>query len=115
MVETRALQDGQQIETLVNIIAQTVDPEQVILFGSQAGGSAHAESDYDFMVVVRDVENERQISRRIYHALLEQRVGVAVDIVVVDADKLAKRRDTPGFIYRRALQQGQVCYDRTTI
>ena len=115
MIETRALQDGQQIQTLVNIITQTADPEQVILFGSQAGGAAHAESDYDFMVVVRDVENERQVSRRIYRALLERRVGVAVDIVVVDADKLAKRRDTPGFIYRRALQQGQVCYDRATI
>lgn len=67
------------------------------------------------MVVVRDVENERQISRRIYRALLEQRVGIAVDIVVVDADKLAKRRNTPDLIYQRALQQGKVCYDRTTV
>ncbi|HOU13691.1 MAG TPA: nucleotidyltransferase domain-containing protein [Anaerolineae bacterium] len=114
MAETRALQNVQQIETLVSIIAQTADPEQVILFGSQASGAAHADSDYDFMVVMRDVENERLISRRIYHALLERHIGVAVDIIVVDAEKLTKRRYTPGLIYRRALQEGKVCYDRTT-
>ena len=115
MTETHALQDTQQIDTLVKIITQTADPEQVILFGSQASGTPHTDSDYDFMVVVRNVENERQISRRIYRALLERRVDVAVDLVVVNADKLAKRRDTPGLIYRRALQEGRVCYDRTRV
>ncbi len=115
MVEAHTHQNDQQINILVNIITQTADPEQVILFGSQASGAARVESDYDFMVVVRNVENERQVSRRIYRALLEKRVGVAVDLVVVNADKLAKRRDTPGFIYRRALQEGQVCYERTRV
>ena len=115
MAKTRALQDTQQIDTLVKIITQTADPEQVILFGSQASDTAYADSDYDFMVVVRDVENERQISRRIYRALLERRVGVAVDLVIVDADKLAEHRNTPGLIYRRALQEGKVCYDRTHV
>ncbi len=115
MVEPGALQDIQQTNTLVEIITQTVNPEQVILFGSRATENPTPESDYDFMVIMHDVKNERQISRRIYHALLERRVDVAVDIVVVDADKLAEHRDTLGFIYRRALQDGEVCYDRSRV
>jgi predicted nucleotidyltransferase len=99
---------------LVNVIAQTVAPEQVILFGSQARGTARPDSDYDFLVVMRDVENERHVSRRIYRALFEQQVGVAVDVVVVNAEKLARHCETPGFVYKQALQEGEVCYDRTS-
>jgi predicted nucleotidyltransferase len=103
------------LDDLVDIIARTVDPDQIVLFGSQAKGTAHRESDYDFLVVMPDVQNERQISRRIYRALLDQHVGVAVDVVVVDTHKLAYHRDTPGYIYQQALQEGEVCYDRARV
>jgi predicted nucleotidyltransferase len=99
-------------ETLVDIITQAVAPDKVILFGSQAQGTSSPESDYDFLVVMSHVKNERQISRRIYRALLEHHVDVAVDIIVVDAEKLCQRRDTPGLIYHQALAEGEVCYDR---
>ena len=103
------------MNALVEIITRVADPEQVILFGSRARSAAHPESDYDFLVVVRDVENERQVSRRIYRALMERRIGVAVDIVVVNTDKLTAHRETPGLIYCRALQEGEVYYDRTRV
>ncbi len=103
------------LNDLVDIIARAVNPDQIVLFGSQTRGTAHRESDYDFLVVMPDVQNERQISRRIYRALLEQHVGVAVDVVVVDTQKLAHHRDTPGYIYHRALREGEVCYDRARI
>jgi len=100
------------LDTLVEIIAQTADPDQIILFGSRAQGTAGTESDYDFLVVVPGVKNERHVSRRIYRALLDQHVGAAVDVIVVDAAKLAQHRDTPGLIYQHALMEGRVCYDR---
>ena len=87
-------------------------PEQISLFGSRAKGTAQGESDYDFLVVMRDVQNEREISRRVYRALLEKQVGVAVDLVVVSAETLNRRKESPFFIYRQALQEGRVFYDR---
>jgi len=101
------------LESLIDIIREMADPERIILFGSRATDTAHPKSDYDFLVVVPHVENERQISRRIYRALLEHHVDAPVDIVVVDSDTLERHRDTPGMIYRQALAEGEVTYDRT--
>ena len=100
------------LRTVVETIVQTARPEQIILFGSRAKGTAQGESDYDFLVVMRDVQNEREISRRVYRALLEKQVGVAVDLVVVSAETLNRRKESPFFIYRQALQEGRVFYDR---
>lgn len=106
---------SQQLNRIVETIVQEANPERVILFGSRATGAAESESDYDFLVVVRDVQNEREVSRRIYRALLEKKVGVAVDVVVVDVNTLQRRGQSPFFVYRQALQEGQVFYERRGI
>jgi uncharacterized protein len=100
------------LDTLVDIIATTAQPDRIILFGSRATRGARPDSDYDFLVIVPEVENERHVSRRIYRALLDHRIDAAVDIVVVDRETLAQHRDTPGMIYREALTEGKVAYDR---
>ncbi len=101
-------------QAIVETIVRVAQPERVILFGSRAKGTAQAGSDYDFLVVVRGVRNEREVSRRIYRALLDERVGVAVDVVVVDVDTLERRRESPFYIYRQALQEGRVAYEHNS-
>jgi predicted nucleotidyltransferase len=103
------------LETLIDIITETAAPEQIILFGSRARCAPDPESDYDLLVVVSDVQNERQVSRRIYRALLEHGIAVAADIVVVDRETLERHRDTPGMIYRKALTEGEIAYDRARV
>lgn len=100
------------LETLVGIIAETAEPDRIILFGSRAYDAALPESDYDFLVVVSTVDNEREVSRRIYRAILDHHIDAAVDIIVVDQETLAQHHDTPGFIYRQALSEGEVTYER---
>lgn len=100
------------LEKIVQEIIRVAEPNRVILFGSQARGDAGPASDYDFLVVVRNVRNEREISRRIYRALLERKVGVAVDAIVVDEETLSQHRASPFFIYRQALAEGQILYER---
>jgi predicted nucleotidyltransferase len=101
------------LDKLVDIITETAEPDQVILFGSRATDTARPGSDYDFLVVVSQVENERHVSRRIYRALLDHHIDAAVDVVVVDREKLERYRDAPGLIYRQALEEGKLAYDRT--
>ena len=103
------------LEDIVRIIVEEARPEQVVLFGSRVKGTAQDRSDYDFLVVVRDVQNERDISRRIYRALLDQKIGAAVDIVVVNADTLDRHKESPFFVYRQALREGRVFYDRAGV
>ena len=100
------------LDTLIDTIVNSAHPEQIILFGSRAKQTAHRESDYDFLLVMRDVQNGRTVSRRVYRALLDARVGVAVDLVVVDAETLRCHRDSPYFIYQQALKEGTMCYER---
>jgi len=102
---------SQRLRTIVDTIVQVARPERVILFGSRAKGTARNESDYDFLVVVRDIRNEREVSRRIYRAFLDRRVGAAVDVVVVNAGTLEQHKESPFYIYRQALQEGRVFYD----
>ena len=56
--------------------------------------------------------DEREISRRIYRALLERGIGAAVDVIVVDAGTLERHRESPYFVYHQALQEGRVFYGR---
>jgi predicted nucleotidyltransferase len=103
---------SQHLRAIVETIVQVARPERVILFGSRATGMARDESDYDFLVVVRGIRNERKVSQRIYRALLDRRVGAAVDIVVVNTGTLEQHRESPYYIYRQPLQEGKVFYDR---
>lgn len=112
MTDRRFIEESfPRLRAIVETIVQVAQPEQVILFGSRAKGTAYEESDYDFLVVMRDVQNEREVSRRIYRALLERRAGAAVDVVVVDAGALERHRENPFYIYRQALQEGRVFYE----
>ncbi|MBI5030754.1 MAG: nucleotidyltransferase domain-containing protein [Chloroflexi bacterium] len=100
------------LNEIVQEIVRVAEPDRVILFGSRAKGTASVESDYDFLVVVPSVQNERQVSRLIYRALLEKRMGVAVDAIVVSEETLKQFRASPYFIYRQALAEGQTLYER---
>ena len=106
---------SQRLQTIVETIVQVARPERVILFGSRVRGTARGESDYDFLVVVRGIRNERVVSRRIYRALLDKRVGAAVDVVVVNAGTLEQHGESPFYIYRQALREGRVFYDRERV
>ena len=99
------------LRTIVETIVKETQPEQVILFGSRARGTDQGESDYDLLVVVRDVQNEREVSRPVYRALLDKKTGAAVDVVVVNAEALERYRENPFYVYGQALREGKVLYD----
>lgn len=97
---------------IVDTIVEVASPEKVVLFGSRSKGTSRSSSDYDFLVITRDIENEREVSRRIYRTLLDRRVGAAVDLVVVDVDKLNRHSRNPFYVYGAALREGKVYYDQ---
>lgn len=98
---------------IVQVIAEVAQPERIILFGSRARGAARQDSDYDLLVVVRGAPNERQVSRRIYRTLLAHEVNAAVDVIVVQAEKLEQHRDSPYYVYRQALREGKIAYEQS--
>lgn len=98
------------IDQMARRLARRFKPEQIILFGSHARGTAGPDSDVDLLVVMpligtkRDKEIEMRIA---LHDIL-----VPFDIIVVTPDEVARRRNIPGTIIRPALREGKVLYVR---
>jgi predicted nucleotidyltransferase len=62
-----------------------------VLFGSRARGDAHADSDLDLLVIVRDrltPEREKQLRHRV-RALLLPLLPVDLDLLISDAASAA--------------------------
>ena len=71
------------------LIEAAAAPAKVILFGSHARGDADEGSDFDFLVIEREVDDRLAESVKLRHAL--RGLGVPVDVIVMD-EALAKRR-----------------------
>jgi predicted nucleotidyltransferase len=101
-------------EALLTEITQRIvavsDPQQIILFGSQARGDARPDSDLDLLVVKEEMESPRAEAARIYRALAG--LSIPVDIVVARSDYVRRHRDVVGTIVRPALREGRVLYAR---
>lgn len=98
------------IEKILNIIINISHPDKVILFGSHARGDANKDSDYDFMIIKKDLENERKITTKIYKAFLENHIKVPVDIIACSFDKWKKNLWKNYMIYHKVNKEGIILY-----
>ena len=99
----------EMLNTLVGRIVQSINPDKIILFGSRSRGQEGPHSDYDFLVLKRDINNRRALSQQLYRTLVD--VPAAVDILVETPENVEKYRNTCGFVYAEAAK-GRVVYER---
>ena len=93
------------------VVTQVVDlaqPQRVILFGSAVEGRVGPDSDLDFLVVVPDGRNIRQVAERLNVGVQDR--PLPCDFVVVTPSILRKHRRTPGMIYGEILERGREVY-----
>jgi uncharacterized protein len=81
-------------------------PARVILFGSAARGEMTRDSDLDFLVIERSVENRVAEAVRLRDAV--GRIGCPVDVIVMDEDLAARRAKVRGTMVHHALREGRV-------
>lgn len=96
------------LEEVVHRVVEAADPERIVLFGSAARGTAKPESDID-LLVVKGGADSWEVAREIYRHLVG--VGAAVDVVVVSPEVLERYRESPGLVFRQALNKGRVVYE----
>jgi predicted nucleotidyltransferase len=99
------------IETMVRRLVERFDPDQIILFGSHARGTAGPDSDVDLLVVMPVSGSKR--ARQVEMRLALHDIPLPKDIIVVTPEEVVRRRDIVGTIIRPALREGRVLYVRS--
>ncbi|MEL6813496.1 MAG: nucleotidyltransferase domain-containing protein [Cyanobacteria bacterium J06598_3] len=98
------------IKVATKRIVENFQPEQVILFGSQARGDAHEDSDVDFLVVFQHVDSKKETTIAIRRTLA--RLPIAKDIVVTTKQEIDDYGHIVGRVLLPALQEGKILYER---
>ena len=103
------------IQTLIEIIKQTVDPEivSVILFGSAATGHFKKGSDIDILIIVKEYnepecrEYWKQIKKEGY-----QMLGIPIDSIFAEEKALD---DITSSFYLDVIADGKVIYGKDVL
>jgi len=99
-------------ETLLKVRERLVDgfaPNRIIVFGSQARGTADDRSDVDILVVCTFEGKRRHLMLEMDRALRGLRL--ARDIMVLTPEEFERDRHIPGTIARPAWREGKVLYE----
>jgi predicted nucleotidyltransferase len=91
-------------------LVETFHPERIVLFGSQARGTASEHSDVDLLVVCRFEGRRRRLMVEMDRALWG--LGIAKDIIVLTPQEYERDKRIPGTIARPASREGKVLYER---
>ena len=102
-----------QLDALVAAIVERVRPELVLLLGSRARGDAHADSDYDLMLVVRegqDAESSREAANEVCSSM-----KLPVDVLARTTSEYQRRQNDPGFLDWLVAREGRLLYSSGNI
>lgn len=112
---TKAVTTESLLHHMVKIIVESIAPEKIILFGSQAKGTATETSDYDFLIVKSKpfgtTGSRRKEAGRLGWILSE--LSVATDILIYTPQEIEQRRHWKNGIVAEVLEMGKVLYERT--
>ena len=96
------------MQTIVDRVVATANPNKIILFGSAQRGDMGPNSDLDILVVMPSGIHRRTTARSIYRNLIG--VGFATDIIVVTEEDIEQYKDNIGLVIKPALEEGKVLY-----
>jgi len=83
-------------------------PQKIILFGSQARGTADARSDVDILVVCSFEGKRRQLMLEMDRSLAG--LEYAVDVLIATPEEFEQDRLIPGTVSRYADKEGKVLH-----
>jgi predicted nucleotidyltransferase len=98
------------INKIISIIVSSVDPDQIILFGSYARGDNKNTSDIDLLILKKNLKNANIITDNLYMSFFDSKIKIPVDLIVIDYDKYNKLKNEIGYIYKTINKEGKLIY-----
>jgi predicted nucleotidyltransferase len=96
------------VERAVQVIAEAIHPQKIILFGSRARGTARPDSDLDLVIIYGGEKSKRQIKLDI-HRLLEP-ASFPLDLFVLSPDEMRRQRHVANTLAREVSERGVTVY-----
>lgn len=97
-------------DQILQRLLEKYSPRRIILFGSQARGTADSKSDVDILVIVQTVEDRFVLMREMTRDLSSLRY--AFDVIVLSDEEFEREKKYPGTVSRYAAQEGIILYER---
>lgn len=96
------------VEEAARRLVEKFDPLRIIVFGSYARDEVERHSDIDLLVVVSEVEDERQAAIGMLNVLND--LGAPTDVHVTTPEEIERRGWIKGTLLREALTEGREIY-----
>ncbi|MCL1809833.1 MAG: nucleotidyltransferase domain-containing protein [Clostridiales bacterium] len=107
---------NEEIMQFVNLVAEVVAPDRIILFGSYAYGTPNEKSDLDLLVIKNgkdfSVDDEAKLSTAVYLKRKQRNIRTRYD-VFIQTDRQVRMSAENGGAFVDAMQKGKVVYERT--
>jgi uncharacterized protein len=97
------------IDEVKSRLVEKFHPQRIILFGSQARGTADERSDLDLLVICPIQGSRRALMVAMDRAL--RGLPIARDILVLTPEEFERDRHIPGTVARPAWREGNILYE----
>lgn len=103
------INDNSPISIIQKITSGFIPGCKIILFGSRARKNNSEDSDYDFLVITKDVIEEKQ--KRILKSMIRKELAkfkIPSDILIQSETEIELKKDITGHIIKKVLKEGVV-------
>ena len=100
------------IEQVKDVIISQVNPDQIILFGSRARDDFQENSDYDFLVLKKGLDETKEITQNLRKVLYKSGFREPMDIIVMSCEKYLNFVNIVGYVYKEIKMEGKVIYEQ---
>jgi predicted nucleotidyltransferase len=102
--------DEELLQTITTRIADAIQPQKIILFGSWARGERGPHSDIDLLIIQESAlprpQRYAQV-RRLFWGM-----GIPMDILVYTPEEFVRYQSVPGSFTHTVAREGRVLYAR---